>query len=62
MDKDIFDGQGWNFGDHNSAEGVGDAGVDPDEREGSIEGFVFVELDFKVLTALLGGALRRGGR
>lgn len=61
MDEDIFDGEGWNFSDHNSAEGIGNAGVDTDEGEGGIEDVVFVELDLRVLSHLLGGTARRGG-
>lgn len=53
MDEDIFDGEGWNFSDHNSAEGIGNAGVDTDEGEGGIEDVVFVELDLRVLGELL---------
>ena len=63
MDKDVFDGKGWDFGDHDSAEGVGDAGVDTDEGEAGIERVIFVELDFKVLIGLLEGAVwRRKGK
>ena len=57
MDKDVFDGQSWNFSDHDSAEGVGDAGVDTDEGEAGIERVVFVEFDFKILMDLLGGSV-----
>lgn len=60
MDKDVFDGKRWNFSDHDSAEGVGDAGVDADEGEAGIERVVFVELDFKALVSLLGGAVWKG--
>lgn len=55
MDKDVFDGKGWDFSDHDSAEGVGDAGVDTDEGEAGIERVIFVELDFKVLVILSAG-------
>ena len=60
MDKDVFDGQGRDFSDHDSAEGVGDAGVDTDEGKAGIERVVFVEFDFKVLMDLLGGAMWKG--
>ena len=33
MDIDIFNRQCWNFSNHDSAEGVGDTGVDADEGE-----------------------------
>ena len=60
MDKDVFDGEGWNFSDHDSAEGVGDAGVDTDEGEAGIKRVVFVELDFEVLVDLLGCTMWKG--
>lgn len=61
MDKDGFNGQGWYFSDHNSAEGVGDAGVYTDEGEGGIEGVVFVELDLEILVDYIntGGVMRK---
>ena len=48
-DEDGFDGEGGDLGEQNSAEGIGDRGVDVDEREGGIEGGVGVEADLEVL-------------
>lgn len=64
VDENGFDGEGWDFSYHDSAEGVGDTGVDTNEGEGGIEGFVFVELDFKALFDLLRRAIKwgNGGR
>ena len=53
MNEDVFDGEGWYLSNHNSAEGVGYAGVDADEGEGGIEGVVFVESDLEILAILL---------
>ncbi len=55
MNKDVFDGESWDLSDHDSTEGIGDAGVDANEGEGGIEGVVFVELDLEILVGLLGG-------
>lgn len=38
VDEDIFNGESGNFGEQDSAEGVGDAGVEADEGEGRVEG------------------------
>lgn len=47
MYEDVFDGDGGDFGEEDTAEGVGDGGVDSDEGEGRVEGFILVKLDFK---------------
>lgn len=41
--ENVLDGQGGNVGDHDAAEGVGDGGIDADERELSLIGVVLVE-------------------
>ena len=55
MNKDVFDGESWDLSDHDSTEGISDAGVDADEGEGGIKGVIFVELDLEILVGLLGG-------
>jgi hypothetical protein len=49
VDEDIFDGEGGDFGEKDSAEGVCDRSVDAGERKGCIVGGVAVELDIEVL-------------
>jgi hypothetical protein len=49
VDEDIFDGEGGDFGEKDSAEGVCDRGVDAGKRKGCIVGGVAVELDIEVL-------------
>lgn len=45
--EDVFDGEGWDLGDEDAAEGVCERGVDADEGEGGVVGLVAVELDGK---------------
>lgn len=45
--EDVFDGERWDLGDEDAAEGVCERGVDADEGEGSVVGLVAVELDGK---------------
>ena len=59
MDKNIFYGEGWNFCNHDAAEGVGDAGVDADEGEGGIMGVVLIELNRKTLAYLLDASVEK---
>ena len=47
--EDSANGECGYFGDEDTAEGVCYGGVDADEGEDSVEGFVFVELDLEVL-------------
>ena len=49
VDEDVFDCEGGNFGDEDSAEGVGYGGVEGEEGEGGFVGEVLVELDCEVL-------------
>lgn len=49
VDEDILNGEGRYFGEQDSAEGVGDGGVDGDEGEGRVVGGVSVEVDVEVL-------------
>lgn len=48
-DVNIFDSQGRQLGDQNTAESVGDGGIDADEGELGLELLVAVELDAEVL-------------
>lgn len=45
LDIDVLDGERRDLGDEDAPESVGERGVDADEREGRIVGFVSVELD-----------------
>ena len=47
-----LDGDGWDLGDENAAEGVRDGSVDADEGEGGVELAVMVEFDLEVALEL----------
>ena len=49
MDEDVFDCEGGDFGDEDSAEGVGYGGVEGEEGEGGFVGEVLVELNCEIL-------------
>lgn len=53
MYKDGLNGESWDLGDKDATEGVGDGGVDADERELRIKGVILVELDIEVLAEVL---------
>jgi hypothetical protein len=45
LDEDVLDGEGGDLGDQDAPEGVGQRGVDADERKGGIVLLVLVEFD-----------------
>jgi hypothetical protein len=47
--ENVFDRKGWEFGEEDSTEGIGDTGIDADKRKCGIVGFVLVEVDFQVV-------------
>ena len=49
MDEDVFDCEGRDFGDEDSAEGVGYGSVEGEEGEGGFVGEVLVELNCETL-------------
>ena len=49
MNEDVFDCEGGDFGDEDSAEGVGYGGVQGKEGECGFVGGVLVELDREIL-------------
>jgi hypothetical protein len=54
-DVHFLNGQGGHFGEEDAAEGIGDGGVDADEREGCIKGLVAVEGDCEIVAELVEG-------
>lgn len=50
--KDEFDGNGRYFGNEDAAKCISNGGIETNEREGGIEGFVFMELDSEILVFL----------
>lgn len=53
VDEDVFDGEGGDFGEEDTAEGVCDGGVETDEGEGGVVGGEFMEFDFEGLRSEL---------
>lgn len=51
VDENVFDGDAGHLGHENTTEGVGNGGVDSDEREGGFETLVAVEVDLEILFA-----------
>lgn len=49
VDVDEFNGKGRDFCEEDTAEGVGEGGVDADERKRGVEGCIIVEPDVEVL-------------
>ena len=49
MDEDVFDCEGGDFGDQDSAEGVGYGGVEGEEGECGFVGGILVELNCEFL-------------
>lgn len=47
--EDIFNGDSGDLSEKYASECVGDGGIDADEREGSMEGVILVELDLERL-------------
>ena len=48
-DEDLFDGERGDLGEEDAAEGIGDGGVNADEREGRVERFELVKGDAQTL-------------
>lgn len=48
LDEDVFNRQRGNLGNENAAKGVGDGGIEADEREGGVELLVLVKVDGEV--------------
>lgn len=51
VDEDVFDGDAGHLSHENATEGIGNGGVDSDEREGGFESLVAVEVDLEILFA-----------
>ena len=56
-DEDILNGEGGDLGEEDASEGVGERGVDADEREGGEKRVVLVELDIEARPEPLNGEL-----
>ena len=54
VNEAVFNGDGGDLGHKDTAESVGDRGVESDEREGSLEPFIAVEFDLEILLDLNG--------
>jgi hypothetical protein len=56
---DIFDGEGWDFGDENATKGICNRGIDSYQGKAGLERIVFVELDFEVLNGFYQHSISR---
>lgn len=53
MHEDILDSHGGNLSDQDATEGIGDRGIDADQREGGFDFVILVEFDGEVVSELL---------